>query len=109
MSIRTENEKSARFSYLVRFGSDLALKRFEFFSVYFARLSYFIVYVFGSARCRNYRLFVISELFEFVLRKKFRISSEHDIRTASRHIRGYRDRAVFSRLSDYLRLFLVIL
>ena len=109
MSFRAENKESARFSYSVSLRRYLIFESVKRISVKLSRFANGIVYILAHSRSKRYLLFIVAGFFKLVFRKKFRVTAKHYIRTASRHVRRYRHRAEFARLSDYLSLALMLL
>ena len=108
MALCTDDIKTARLANLVRLGRDFLLKFLVEFLIFFSCRDDFLVVGFSKTGCFLNELFGVAKPSHFCKREILRVTAKLDIGTASRHICGDGDSALFACLSDDFRLTLVI-
>lgn len=76
---------------------------------FLSRADYILVVRVAEAGRFGYKLFAVALAAHLGLRKELCVTAEHDIGSASRHVRGYRDRAELTCLRDDLRFLFMVL
>ena len=109
VALRTENKESARGADTSRLRRDLLLILFKPLAEQRARFGAALVDLVRHSRRRSDFLLAVPVLFQIDFGKELRVSAEHDIRTASRHVRRNGDGAEFARLRHDFRFALVLL
>ena len=108
MALRTDDKQAASRAHLLRFNGNFSAVLIHQLAEHLARLAYLLVVRVGKARRLADHLVVITGLAQLCLGHIFRVAAEHDIGTASGHVRCDCDRAVLAGLCDDLGFLLVV-
>ena len=105
----SKDKQTARFFYLLRFGSYLCLEFCVKLTVYFPCVVYLLVVDLSTACCHSDKLLAYLHLAHLSLGKKFGVAAKHNVGSSSRHICRNSYSAKLSRLSNYLCFLIMML